>query len=131
MVIVLALFPGFFLNLVGGKVYADSIELQKIILWLICIYILILPIDRYSGVALFAVDKPEYNFYKIATMLAANIIGDLIALLVFKSIVFVFLATLIFTFGGILIGWMILYRMYGIRMTFQFPVFSKQAVQSA
>lgn len=131
MVIVLALYPGFFLNLVGGKVYADSIEVQKTILRLICIYILILPVDRYSGVALFAVDKPQFNFYKIITMLAANIIGDLIALLVFKSIVFVFLATLIFTFGGILIGWMILYRMYGIRMSFQFPVFSKQAVQSA
>jgi O-antigen/teichoic acid export membrane protein len=131
VVIVLLLFPGFFLNLVGGKVYADSIEIQKAILRLICIYILILPIDRYSGVALFAVDKPEYNFYKIITMLAANIIGDLIALLVFKSIVFVFLATLIFTFGGILIGWMILYKMYGIRMSFQIPVFLKPAVQSA
>jgi O-antigen/teichoic acid export membrane protein len=131
VVIVLAIFPGFFLNLVGGHIYADSIEVQKSILRLICIYILILPVDRYSGVALFAVDKPEYNFYKILTMLVANIIGDLIALLVFKSIVFVFLATLIFTFGGILIGWVVLYRMYGIKMSFQIPGIPRPAVQSA
>jgi O-antigen/teichoic acid export membrane protein len=109
-ILTLFLFPGFFLKIVGGNNFADSIEIQKNILTVICIYIIFLPIDRFSGIALFALDKPELNFYKILFMLITNIVFDLMAVIFFKSLIFVALATLIFTILGIALGWFYLLR---------------------
>jgi len=110
VVFILLLFPAFFLQLVGGAEYIDFLSVQKDILYLICIYILLLPLDRYSGVALFALDKPKLNFNKIIIMLVANIIFDIIAVFVFHSLIYVAFATLIFTMIGILTGWYMLLR---------------------
>jgi len=71
----------------------------------VCVYILILPSDRYTGVALFAMNQPKQNFYKISAMLIANIMMDLVAVFIFQSIVYVAFATLIFTVIGVFIGW--------------------------
>lgn len=108
VVIVLFLFPAFFLHLIGGDEYIDSLPTQQAILYLICFYILLLPLDRYSGVALFAINKPKLNFKKILIMLTANIMFDCLAVFVFHSLVYVAFATLIFTILGILIGWYML-----------------------
>jgi O-antigen/teichoic acid export membrane protein len=109
-VLALSLFPSFFLQFIGGAQYADSLPTQTSILYIICFYILILPLDRYSGVALFALDKPKLNFYKIFIMLVANIIFDCIAVFVFNSLLYVAFATLIFTILGIFLGWNMLFR---------------------
>jgi len=110
IVIALFSFPAFFLQLVGGSEYFEFLSVQKDILYLICIYILLLPLDRYSGVALFALDKPKLNFYKILLMLVANVIFDIVAIFVFQSLIYVALATLIFTLIGILTGWHMVLR---------------------
>lgn len=110
VVFILCLFSTFFLGLIGGSEYADSLPIQRSILYIICFYILILPLDRYSGVALFAIDKPKLNFYKIIIMLGANIIFDCLAVFVFHSLVYVAFATLIFTILGIGLGWHMLTR---------------------
>lgn len=110
VVFLLLAFPFFFLQLVGGAEYAEFLSVQTNILYLICLYILLLPLDRYSGVALFALDKPKYNFYKILIMLIANVIFDIIAVFIFKSLVLVALATLVFTVIGISTGWYMLFR---------------------
>lgn len=108
VVIVLLMFPAFFLQLIGGARYIDSLPTQISILQIVCFYILLLPLDRYSGVALFAINKPKLNFYKIFVMLIANIIFDCFAVFVFHSLVYVAFATLIFTILGILLGWYML-----------------------
>lgn len=108
--IMLAIFPQFFLGLIGGETYSENIETQTGILYIVCIYILLLPFDRYSGVALFAIDKPDLNFVKITIMLIANLIFDLVAIYVFQSLVFIALATLVFTLIGIIIGWYMLFN---------------------
>lgn len=108
VVAVLILFPKFFLQLIGGPEYFDSLHTQQAILYIICIYILLLPLDRYSGVALFAIDKPKLNFYKIMLMLIANLVFDYLAVFVFNSLIYVALATLIFTLIGVFIGWYML-----------------------
>lgn len=108
IVIVLLMFPAFFLQLIGGVRYIDSLPTQISILQIICFYILLLPLDRYSGVALFAINKPKLNFHKIFVMLIANIIFDCLAVFVFHSLVYVAFATLIFTILGILLGWYML-----------------------
>ncbi len=101
----LLFFPNFFLQIMGGTSYASSIELQKSILIIICVYILILPADRFTGVALFAMNRPRLNFIKITIMLIANILFDLIAVFVFNSLTYVALATLLFTLLGLITGW--------------------------
>ena len=115
-------FPAFFLGLIGGETYSENIEVQTNILYVICIYIVLLPLDRYSGVALFAIDKPNLNFHKIAIMLMANILFDLIAIYIFQSLFFVALATLFFTLIGIVIGWIMLFNQSkaGIKETITF-----------
>lgn len=110
---ILIIFPSFFLHLVGGSQYADALQLQKEMVYILSGYILLLPLDRYSGVALFAIDKPRVNFVKIMVMLAANIVFDLIAVFVFQSLLMVVLASVLFTFAGIFIGWGYLYRATG------------------
>ncbi|MCT4589783.1 MAG: oligosaccharide flippase family protein [Carboxylicivirga sp.] len=102
---VFILFPEQLLNLMGGNHYAQQIELQKTMLWIISVYILFLPADRFTGVALFAMNKARLNFYKIFLMLAFNILFDVLAVFAFKSLALVVLATLLFTLIGLIIGW--------------------------
>lgn len=122
----LVFFSGYLLPFIGGNEYNNSLELQKSIVYIITIYIIILPFDRYSGVALFALNKPEINFKKILIMLVSNIIFDLIAVFVFQSLILVAVATVLFTFVGIVIGWF-----YIIKETnFLFSKFSKNAFKN-
>ncbi|NRB62911.1 MAG: oligosaccharide flippase family protein [Saprospiraceae bacterium] len=95
---------------IGGEEYADSRDLQRTLVNIMCFYILMLPFDRFSGVALFALDKPKLNFWKIWLMLFANVVFDCIAVFVFSSLPMVAVATLLFTALGVGIGWWYIYR---------------------
>jgi hypothetical protein len=80
----------------------------------VIIYGLLLPVDRFTGIALSSLNKPQKNFYKIIYMAAANIIGDFIAVFVIHKIfpdfsvltllLFVGIASIIFTLIGLVIG---------------------------
>lgn len=105
IIIALLFFAPFFLQLIGGAEYANEMELQHNILYIIIAYIFLLPFDRYSGVALFALEKPKINFIKISIMLIANILFDLMAVFVFESLEMVALATVLFTLIGLVVGW--------------------------
>lgn len=94
----------------GGNQYIDALDTQKNILLIIAFYILLLPFDRFIGVGLMAIDKPELNFYKLLIMLACNIGFNLVAVFVFKSLELVAMATILFTATGILTGWNMLAR---------------------
>lgn len=113
VIIALLFFSGFLLQLIGGNEYADNLHLQKTIVYIVAIYIFLLPFDRYSGVALFAINKPDINFLKIMIMLVANIIFDLIAVFVFQSLILVTIATVLFTLVGICVGWYFISRNSG------------------
>lgn len=105
IIFALLFFSSFFLQLIGGTEYAEDLELQHNILFIIVFYIFLLPFDRYSGVALFALEKPKINFIKICIMLAANIVLDILAVFVFESLEIVALATVLFTLIGLVVGW--------------------------
>lgn len=77
--------------ILGGQDYIITANIFRIF----CIYGLLLPIDRFIGVALDSVNQPRLNFYKVVYMAAANIIGDSIVVFGFA-----------FTFLGF--SWMIL-----------------------
>jgi O-antigen/teichoic acid export membrane protein len=110
ILIVLLLFADPLLTLIGGAEYADSRDLQRTLVYIITVYILLLPFDRYSGVALFALDKPQLNFWKIWLMLGANVVLDCVAVFVFASLPMVAWATILFTGLGILVGWWYIFR---------------------
>ncbi len=60
--------------ILGGSDYLVTANIFRIF----CVYGLILPIDRFIGVALDSVNQPKSNFIKVLYMTAANIIGDLL-----------------------------------------------------
>lgn len=103
------IFSDFLVLILGGEKYlgidpvigVSASTLFKVF----AIYGLILPIDRLTGVGLDSINKPKKNFYKIIFMVVANIIGDLIAVFVFKSLLGVALATVIFTVIGVIVGY--------------------------
>lgn len=88
----------------GGSAYADSLPLLTLIFRVFTIYVLFLPIDRFSGVFLDSLNKPKYNLYKVMIMTCANVLIDIIAVFVFDSLVLVALGTVLFTITGIFVG---------------------------
>jgi len=62
--------------LLGGEVYRDA----AIILRIFVVYMILLPLDRYIGIVLDSMNRPESNFRKIALMVIANVCGDFLAL---------------------------------------------------
>ncbi|HAG17392.1 MAG TPA: hypothetical protein DCG69_12875 [Bacteroidales bacterium] len=103
------IFSDFFVLLLGGKQYLGidpvSGASTSAIFKVFALYGILLPIDRLTGVGLDSINKPRKNFYKIIYMVLANIMGDLIAIFIFKSILMVAVVTVIFTFIGVVIGY--------------------------
>ncbi|HZL12494.1 MAG TPA: oligosaccharide flippase family protein [Prolixibacteraceae bacterium] len=110
-------FAAQFIWILGGSEYKDSADLIGNVFRIFCIYGIILPIDRLTGVALDSINKPKSNLYKVLVMLTANVIGDLIAVFIFKSIFFVALATVVFTLIGMYLGYYFLNK----EMKLEFP----------
>jgi len=111
-------FAEYFILVLGGEQYLQPGllpgESTVLIFRIFVIYGLMLPLDRMTGVALDAINRPKKNFYKILFMVAANIIGDLIAVFVFKSLAMVAVATLVFTFIGMVVGYIYVDKEIGL-----------------
>jgi len=95
------IFAEFFVTILGGAEYIETANIYRVF----CLYGLILPLDRFTGVGLDAINKPKQNFYKVVFMVVANIVGDLIAVFVFQSVFYVALITILMTFVGIVVGY--------------------------
>lgn len=88
----------------GGNEYKDSLPLLATIFRIFSLYSILLPIDRFTGVALDSINKPRFNFYKVIIMALANVIGDVIAVFYFQSLEAVAWVTVLFTLTGIIAG---------------------------
>jgi O-antigen/teichoic acid export membrane protein len=121
-------FADFFVLLLGGKQYlgvdaatgANTVTIMRIL----SIYGLILPIDRMTGVGLDSINKPAINFIKVLLMVIANVIGDLIAIYVFKSLAAVAVASIVFTALGVWVGYYFLDKELSLhfRLTFSYGI---------
>lgn len=80
--------------LIGGEGYAAAAPILQIF----SLYLTITPLDRFGGIALDVLNKPNINFRKMMWMLVINIIGDLIAVSLGGDILYVAVAS-IFTFA--------------------------------
>jgi O-antigen/teichoic acid export membrane protein len=101
-------FAEFFVTVISGHQYlkADPVTGFNIvhIVRVFSIYGLLLPIDRMTGVGLDSINKPKINAVKVFIMLLANVIGDFIAIFIFKSLLIVAVASVTFTIIGIWMG---------------------------
>lgn len=103
------LFADFFVLILGGSQYMGTDPVTGFntanIVRIFSLYGLLLPIDRMTGVGLDAINKPDRNFIKVMIMVAANVIGDLVAIFIFKSLPLVAVASILFTAIGVWVGY--------------------------
>lgn len=101
-------FAEFFVFLLSGNQYLKTDPITGFnvidIVRVFSIYGLLLPIDRMTGIGLDSINKPNINALKVFFMVLANVIGDLIAIFVFKSLLLVAVASILFTLVGIWLG---------------------------
>lgn len=107
--IITFVFADLLILILGGDQYlgTDPVTGFKAatILRIFSIYGLLLPIDRMTGIALDAINKPHLNVAKVSIMAIVNVICDIIAIFIFKSLTLVAVGTVIFTTIGVLVGY--------------------------
>jgi len=96
----------------GGSQYTDSALIMRIFM----LQGLLIPLERYSGVSLDAIGYPKGNLIKVVVMMALSIIGNLVAVLVFQSVVLA-AVTSSFTFlCGLILGFSLMKQKIPVRM---------------
>lgn len=108
--VVAAIWANFFMQLVDKTKYLASIPIFQILL----IYVLFLPVDRFIGIALDSLGRPQVNTLKIMLMVIVNIIGDYWVLSTGGSLVMVACVTLANIAVGIGFGWAMVYKVLPI-----------------
>ena len=102
------IFADFFVLVIAGDKFMQTDPVTGFnaadIVRVFSIYGLLLPIDRMTGITLDSINKPNINALKVLFMVIANVIGDLIAVFIFKSLIFVAVSSIIFTVIGIWLG---------------------------
>lgn len=111
-------FADLFVLILGGKQYLGIDPMTGFsavsIVKMFSIYGLLLPIDRMTGIGLDSINKPHINAVKVFFMVVANIIGDVIAVFFFKSLILVAVSSIFFTIIGIYIGMLFLNKEIGL-----------------
>ncbi|ADB39849.1 lipopolysaccharide biosynthesis protein [Spirosoma linguale] len=100
-------------TLLGGGHYRDGATLMRCFM----LYGALLPLDRYSGVGLDAIGKPQFNLVKVLFMLCIQVGGALVALLVFRSTTALAGVSIVTFAMGMLLGFRLLKRHVPISLT--------------
>lgn len=87
-------------RLLGGNGFEDSV----LVLRFFMIYASLVPLERYSGVGLDALGHPHRNLQKVILMLIVNVVGDILALYLFKSVASVAFVSIATFLVGLLLG---------------------------
>jgi O-antigen/teichoic acid export membrane protein len=89
-----------FITFLGGSGFEKSF----IILQIFSVYFFLLPFDRFIGTTLTAINKPQLDSIKVASMTIINIIGDIIVLYYFNNIWSVAIVTILNILVGVIVG---------------------------
>lgn len=99
--------------LISGDKYQGSV----ILLRLFSIYTAIIPLDKFSGIMLDIINRPEMNFFKVMVMLMVNIVGDYLGIFQFGTVEAVAIVST-FTFGsGMIFGFVLLKKYLDVSFT--------------
>lgn len=93
--------------------YNDS----ALILQILLVYVLLLPADRFLGIALEAVSLPHFNLIKTLLLISVNVVGNLIVLSYFSSLMGTALVSILALITGIITGYYFLKKHYGFKVT--------------
>lgn len=99
--------------LLAGSNYLDSV----VLLQLFALYTAILPLDKFSGIMLDVIDKPQLNLVKVLLMLLVNIVGDVLAIYYFNSLTAVAIVSTLTFVTGTLYGFIMISRHINISFT--------------
>ncbi|WP_421752960.1 lipopolysaccharide biosynthesis protein [Croceimicrobium sp.] len=100
--------------LMGGEKYLDS----AIILRIFAIFMAFSALDRYAGVGLDVLNRPQINMRKVIVMLSVNIIGDILVLYFFESLPWVAAISIITFSVGTLLGFYYMRDRVPLRLLF-------------
>jgi O-antigen/teichoic acid export membrane protein len=99
--------------ILGGEAYASSAGIFRCFV----VYSLFLPLDRFLGITLDVLNKPQFNLLKVALMVLINIGGNLLAIHFFASPVFIAVATVVTVVSGCLLGWLLLKKIAAVKLS--------------
>jgi len=105
----------YFILILGGTKYLTTSPQITYVLMVFILYGMLMPLDRFTGIALDSLNRPDKNFQKVLAMTLANIAGDIIAvfglhylfpaMLPVTILLFVAIASIIFSVIGLFIGY--------------------------
>lgn len=113
LLILCELFAPLLVLLFGGSQYLEAVPIFRIYM----LYGLFLTMDRLTGVALDSLGMPKFNLYKVAILASINIVGDVLAVTIFNSLLAVASVTVINTFVGAFLGYRILQRYLPLKLS--------------
>jgi len=130
--IISLIFSKYFILILGGQKYLTASPNIIYVLMVFILFGLLMPMDRFTGIALDSLNRPDKNFKKVFAMTTANILGDIIAVFglhyLFPSmapvtiLLFVAIASIIFSVIGLFIGYYFLKKEIDISFSL---IFSK------
>ena len=94
------IFAEYLLAFLGGSEYVQMANVFRVF----CFYGLLLPIDRFTGVTLDCINKPDYNFRKVLAMTLFNISFDIVVVYFTNDLRWVAFGTILTTAIGIVLG---------------------------
>jgi O-antigen/teichoic acid export membrane protein len=105
-------FAGPLLGFLGGSQYTESAIIMRIFM----LQGLLIPLERYSGVSLDAIGFPKGNLIKVLIMMGVSIAGNLLAVLVFQSVVMAAVTSSITFLVGLILGFVFMKQRIPVSM---------------
>lgn len=104
-VLLIFLAPLFIRFIAGNSFYEANGDIASDLLILFAIVSLFMPLDKFTGAALDAMNRPRANTVKVFIMLGINVLIDVIALWSFNNIQLMAVGSIVYTLVGGLIGY--------------------------
>lgn len=108
IIICMLLFADVIVAIIGGQKYihTEAANVFRIFMF----YAILFPLDRFSGITLDIIHKPQLNFIKIIFSLVINVAADIIAIKIFGNVYSVAAASIFTLLFGVGFGYITLNR---------------------
>lgn len=98
--VLIFIYADFLVVLLADESYAEAGNILRVF----AVFLMISPLDRFSGLVLDVINRPNVNFTKVLVILAVNIIGNVVAIKLGYGLVGVAAVTFIAAVAGITYG---------------------------